>query len=160
MVEHVGRSAEHLEQTLLNVFDEAFDEDDLLRARDVARQLVAWNGGRAVVQRYLAKVDLFFDADSVLADTTGAVTGDKDRTFMHKRLRARHAHIVEACLREKAVIEQVFPFPAHVFEALLERVFAQWYGYLALITYNLDKSHFSWYKSCLILISCCCDISY
>jgi hypothetical protein len=119
-VEFVAQAAERLENSLLGTFDEAFDEDDLERARDIARVLHAWNGGRACVQHYLAKVDLFFDADAVFASAS-SVAADLFEAQLHER----HAHILESCVREKAVIEQVFPNPRDVLKLLLERVFAQ-----------------------------------
>jgi hypothetical protein len=119
-VEFIGAAAERLENSLLATFDEAFDEDDLERARDIARVLHAWNGGRACVQHYLAKVDLFFDADAVFA-SANSVAPD----LFEAQLNERHAHILESCVREKAVIEQVFPNPRDVLKLLLERVFAQ-----------------------------------
>jgi hypothetical protein len=119
-VEFIGAAAERLENSLLATFDEAFDEDDLERARDIARVLHAWNGGRACVQHYLAKVDLFFDADAVFA-SANSVAPDLFEAQLHER----HAHILESCVREKAVIEQVFPNPRDVLKLLLERVFAQ-----------------------------------
>lgn len=77
----------------MNAFDEAFDDDDLSRANEIAIVLYDWNGGRACVQvsihchqcpvdlsylfsrqRYLAKVDLFFDVD-VVAGLPRGITG-------------------------------------------------------------------------------------
>eukprot|EP01112_Ceratiomyxa_fruticulosa_P000785 TRINITY_DN1070_c0_g2_i4.p1 TRINITY_DN1070_c0_g2~~TRINITY_DN1070_c0_g2_i4.p1 ORF type:complete len:745 (+),score=121.74 TRINITY_DN1070_c0_g2_i4:930-3164(+) len=122
-----------IENELLDQFESAAESKNFEKMKKCAYTLIEFNGGESCIARYIVKLGMFFDVESLNKDDALANNLGKRNVsdpnsvelFKDTRLDEFYADIIQACEKEHKVICKVFPTPSTVMLLLVQRIFEQ-----------------------------------
>lgn len=129
----IEKFAEKIEKDLLDVFDQAYRNADMLVMKDSADVLTDFNGGTNVIMAFVNQHDFFIAQDKVVAANSEpdeavlkelADPNNSEPQFDHVT-EELCSEVVSVVNTETEIIKRVFKEPVVVLQVFLQRVFAQ-----------------------------------
>ncbi|KYQ93399.1 exocyst complex subunit 5 [Tieghemostelium lacteum] len=119
-----------LENNLLNQFDRAAERKDFEKMRECAVTLYNFNGGDSCRARYVSKLKMFFDENSLnrdesLATNTGRRVIRSNQIVEDPRFELFFTEILKDVAQEHDTIQRVFINQTSAMEMLFVRIFEQ-----------------------------------
>jgi len=118
-----------LENDLLNQFERAAERNDFEKMKQCATTLYNFNGGERCRGRYVQKVKMFFDIDSIRKDEHLAFNTSKrmirGNNIIDTRFEIFYTEILKDIAKEQNVIQNVFINQTSAMAMLIVRVFEQ-----------------------------------
>lgn len=129
----IEKFAEKIEKDLLDVFDSAYRNADMLLMKESADILTDFNGGTNVIMAFVNQHDFFIAQDKIMAaasepdEATLSRLSDPDETNPGFDVVTEELveEVVTVVKTETEIIRRVFKEPTTVLQVFLQRVFAQ-----------------------------------
>eukprot|EP01103_Thecamoeba_quadrilineata_P014688 TRINITY_DN4436_c0_g1_i1.p1 TRINITY_DN4436_c0_g1~~TRINITY_DN4436_c0_g1_i1.p1 ORF type:complete len:769 (+),score=160.75 TRINITY_DN4436_c0_g1_i1:29-2308(+) len=140
-----------LENQLLEQFDEGFAQKNYEKMKNIALTLYAFNGGESCIRNYIAKLNMFYDLDSLNHDRELASDlnpknfenltdlSDVDLNERQKQITSYFDDLQQTCRAEHQHLSLVFPNPSSVFNLIVHRLFELRLGSFLEVLFEDDQ---------------------